>query len=65
MRSRLLPRELILDFNYLYERRGRSLLMAANAACDRSRAAHLGLARGYRDRIADLRSGAMPLQATA
>ena len=54
-----------MDFNYLYERRGRSLLMAANAACDRSRAAHLGLARAYRDRIANLRSGAMPLQATA
>jgi hypothetical protein len=56
MRSRLLPRELNLDFNYLYDRRGRALLMAANAACDRSRAAHLALARAYRDRIDGLRT---------
>ena len=40
-----------MDLNYLYERRGRSLLMAAQARCDSSRAAHLGLARGYVDQI--------------
>jgi hypothetical protein len=44
-----------MDLNYLYHRRGKSLLMAANAACERSRDAHLGLARGYVARIAELR----------
>ncbi len=44
-----------MDLNYLYERRGRSLLMAANAACERSRAAHLGLASAYFERIAGFR----------
>lgn len=36
-----------MDLNYLYHRRGKSLLMAAHAACEPSRAAHLGLALGY------------------
>lgn len=36
-----------MDLNYLYHRRGQSLMMAAQAACEPSRAAHLGLARGY------------------
>lgn len=44
-----------MDFNYLYHRRGKSLLMAAHATCERSRDAHLALARGYVDRIARLR----------
>jgi hypothetical protein len=44
-----------MDLNYLYDRRGKSLLMAANAACERSRAAHLTLARGYVARIDELR----------
>jgi hypothetical protein len=42
-----------LDLNYLYHRRGVSLMMADNAACDRSRHAHLGLAGRYAARIAD------------
>lgn len=45
-----------MDLNYLYFRRGKSLLMAAQASCERSRDAHLGLARGYVARIAELRS---------
>ena len=45
-----------MDLNYLYHRRGKSLLMAAHAACENSRNAHLGLARGYVARIAELRS---------
>jgi len=44
-----------MDLNYLYHRRGKSLLMAAQAACEKSRAAHLELARGYVERIAELR----------
>ena len=44
-----------MDLNYLYHRRGKSLLMAAQASCERSRNAHLGLARGYVARIAELR----------
>lgn len=41
-----------MDLNYLYHRRGKSLLMAEQAACERSRDAHLGLAWGYGERIA-------------
>lgn len=44
-----------MDLNYLYHRRGKSLMMAASAACEPSRLAHLGLARGYVDRIDELR----------
>lgn len=44
-----------MDLNYLYHRRGKSLLMAARASCERSRSAHLGLAHLYVERIADLR----------
>jgi hypothetical protein len=44
-----------MDLNYLYHRRGKSLLMAAHAACEPSRNAHLGLAKGYVARIAELR----------
>ena len=50
-----------MDLNYLYHRRGKSLLMATHAACERSRADHLSLALGYVARIDDLRraSGAL------
>lgn len=44
-----------MDLNYLYKRRGVSLVMAAMASCEKSRAAHLGLAQGYVERIAELR----------
>ena len=44
-----------MDLNYLYHRRGKSLIMAAEARCERSRDAHLGLARGYVAKIAELR----------
>lgn len=44
-----------MDLNYLYHRRGKSLLMAANAKCERSRWAHLQLANGYVARIAEVR----------
>ena len=44
-----------MDLNYLYHRRGKSLLMAAEASCDKSRNIHLHLARGYVDRIAEFR----------
>lgn len=55
MRSRLPQGETDMDLNYLYHRRGKSLLMAANAACEPSRAAHLNLALGYVARIDELR----------
>ena len=44
-----------MDLNYLYQRRGKSLLMAAQASCEESRNAHLALARGYVERIAETR----------
>jgi hypothetical protein len=34
-----------MDLNSLYHRRGKSLLMAAHAASEKARNAHLGLAR--------------------
>ena len=52
-----------MDLNYLYFRRGKSLLMAAQARCDRSRAVHLDLARGYRARIRAARSAAASVAA--
>jgi hypothetical protein len=48
-----------VDLNYLYHRRGKSLMMAAQAACEKSRTAHLDLARGYVARIAELRASRM------
>jgi hypothetical protein len=42
-----------MDLNYLYHRRGISLFMSQNAACEQSRAAHLGLVGGYAARIAE------------
>ena len=44
-----------MDLNYLYHRRGKSLLMAAQASCESSRNAHLELAHAYVARIAELR----------
>jgi hypothetical protein len=44
-----------LDLNYLFHRRGVSLMMADRAACSASRDAHLGLAGGYAERIRALR----------
>ena len=41
-----------MDLNYLYHRRGVSLLRAEHAACAGSRAAHRGLAAAYADGIA-------------
>ena len=45
-----------MDLNYLYQRRGQTLLMAAQASCEKSRTAHLDLAAGYVARIAELRA---------
>lgn len=45
-----------MDLNYLYHRRGQSLMMAAHASCERSRAAHIALAYGYVAKITALRS---------
>ncbi|WP_300973468.1 hypothetical protein [Sphingomonas sp. LHG3406-1] len=44
-----------MDLNYLYLRRGISLARAGDAACERSRSAHLGLYHGYGPRIAAVR----------
>ena len=40
-----------MDLNYLYHRRGISLVRAADAACEPSRSAHLGMAQAYGARI--------------
>lgn len=40
-----------MDLNHLHHREGEERLRAEAAACDQSRAAHLGLANLYRDRI--------------
>jgi len=40
-----------MDLNYLFHRRGKSLMMAANASCEAARDAHLALARAYVERI--------------
>lgn len=40
-----------MDLNDLFHRHQVSLMMADNAACDASRAAHSGLAEGYASRI--------------
>ena len=53
-----------MDLNYLYHRRGKSLMMAARATCDPSRDAHLALAHGYVAKIAEFR-GALSLQPAA
>ena len=53
-----------MDLNYLYPRRGKSLMMAARATCEPSRAAHLALALGYVAKITELR-GAHRVQAGA
>jgi hypothetical protein len=45
-----------MDLNYLYHRRGKSLMMAAQARCERSRDAHIAMSLGYVAQIAELRS---------
>lgn len=40
-----------MDLNYLFYRQQMSLLRAGVASCPESRAAHEGLARGYREKI--------------
>ncbi|HEY9554581.1 hypothetical protein, partial [Allosphingosinicella sp.] len=45
-----------IDLNYLYHRQQISMMRAAAATCDRSRAAHQGLADGYGGVIASERS---------
>jgi hypothetical protein len=52
-----------MDLNYLYHRRGKSLMMAANAKCEPSRSAHLELAHGYVARIAQVRRDRLPAAA--
>ena len=44
-----------MDLSYLYHRHQISLAMAANAACDRSRAVHSELAKAYAAEIASAR----------
>jgi hypothetical protein len=44
-----------MDLNYLYHRRGQSLMMAARAACEPSRQAHIELSSGYVGKIEQLR----------
>lgn len=44
-----------MDLNYLYHRRGISLVRAADAGCEPSRTAHLGLYEAYGHRIAAAR----------
>ena len=41
-----------MDLNHLYHRHGVSLIMAANAGCQRSGEAHRSLAAAYAVRIA-------------
>ena len=48
-----------MDLNYLYLRRGVSLARAAEAGCERSRTAHLGLASAYAARIKARRQAAV------
>lgn len=49
-----------MDLNYLFTRHQTSLMRADGALCVASRHAHIGLARGYADRIDAMqrRSGA-------
>ena len=44
-----------MDLNYLYHRRGQSLMAAAQASCEQSRNAHIALSLGYVARIEALR----------
>lgn len=44
-----------MDLNYLYHRRGKSLMMAAQASCEAARNAHLALSLAYVERIEALR----------
>jgi hypothetical protein len=44
-----------LDLNYLYHRHQVSLFLSENAACEQSRAAHLGLVVAYAAKIAEMK----------
>lgn len=44
-----------MDLNTLYDRRGKSLMMAALASSEQARSAHIGRALGYVARIAEYR----------
>lgn len=46
-----------MDVNYLLHRQQVSLIRAQRAASPESRAAHLGLARAYRERVEAYRIG--------
>lgn len=43
-----------MDLNYLYHRRGVSLLRAQDAICEQSRAAHSAAAARFANRIANI-----------
>ncbi len=49
-----------MDFNYLYHRQQVSLMRAARAACDASRAAHQELASLYSTAIENKRAFGLP-----
>lgn len=60
--------ETIVDLNYLLHRHQISLVKAENAACNKARRVHDGLATGYAARITEYRdtlgaSGSMVLSA--
>ncbi|WP_201024382.1 hypothetical protein [Sporosarcina koreensis] len=46
-----------MDLNYLFARHQLSLMKASVALCGEARAAHLGLARLYAERIDHVRNG--------
>jgi hypothetical protein len=50
-----------MDLNYLYHRHQVALFMSDNAACDQSRAAHLGLVAAYASKIAEMKLERAPL----
>lgn len=45
----------MMDVNYLLHRQQMSLMCAERASCEESRAAHEGLAQGYRSQLLDYR----------
>ena len=44
-----------MDLNYLYHRHQVALFLSENAACEQSRAAHLGLVAAYAAKIAEMK----------
>ncbi len=51
-----------MDLNYLYRRHQVSLFMSENAACEPSRAAHLGLTEGYASQIDAVKQALRPAE---